>query len=205
MKLFSCPVWYFLHNKKSDYDFMFLRYTTKMVIRDRLAATMKREETIMRLKSMEKFFKSWIATTTTSTCESINAKIAKCNMGKHLDLSGKGSFERRVKVTELAAAQAKTAAFARCYLQCQRQHQLNLSSGINKSTSAQTLTSGKQASTSVTSAQPSTTTPSAQQKIRNLLNAVHVQATTSAAQYLISMKPAPPQLDKRNYLLQLWR
>jgi hypothetical protein len=36
----------------------------------RLAATMKREETITMLTSMEKYCKSWIAGTTTSTCES---------------------------------------------------------------------------------------------------------------------------------------
>jgi hypothetical protein len=51
-----------------------------------LAATMKRDETITKLTSMEKYCKSWIAGTTTSTCESINATIAKCNMDKRIDL-----------------------------------------------------------------------------------------------------------------------
>jgi hypothetical protein len=34
MKLLSCPVSYFLHNKKTDSSCMLLRYATKMVIRD---------------------------------------------------------------------------------------------------------------------------------------------------------------------------
>jgi hypothetical protein len=36
MKLLSCPVSHFLHNKKTDSSFMLLRYATKMVIRGSL-------------------------------------------------------------------------------------------------------------------------------------------------------------------------
>jgi hypothetical protein len=112
-KLFSCPVWYFLHNKKSDSNFMFLRYCTKIVIRERLAATMNKEETILRLIEIHggilQIMDSWNHNEHMRVHQCQNCQ---CNMDKHLDLSGRVSFERRVKVAELAAAQAKTAGFA---------------------------------------------------------------------------------------------
>jgi hypothetical protein len=68
---------------------------------------MKRDETAKSLKLMENDCKSWIAGTTTSTCESINATIAKCNMDKRIDFCGRGSYERRVKVAVLQRARGQ--------------------------------------------------------------------------------------------------
>jgi hypothetical protein len=54
--------------------------------------------TLKKFQGLKKCCKSWIAGKTTSNCESINATVNKLNMGKRVDLSGRGSYERRAKL-----------------------------------------------------------------------------------------------------------